>query len=168
MGKSEGMVIIYPKGDHMLRNGQYLGNSIAPLQQRSHEVSREDSHVCSMPRAAWMLQHLTISSHAPVKPGPGCRIFLAGKSHTAFSQGCLPLQWLFTASCLSHFASCHQCAWRTWHLTPCTGSPGSCSSCRHQWHPVLACYSMYLQRSQVTAAVRNVTEIFSALHKAKI
>lgn len=40
----------------------------------------------------WMLLHPTISSHALVNPGPGCGIFLAGKSHTALGHGCFPLR----------------------------------------------------------------------------
>lgn len=179
MGKSEGMVIICPAGDHTLSNGQYLSNS-SSLKWRCQKVSSKDPHACSVSRVAvmaqrhptgWMLLHPTISSHALVKPGPGCGIILAGKSHTALGHGCFPLRQLFTASCLSHFASYHQfaldtCTSRTQHLTPCLGSPGS--SCCHQWPPALARCGMYLQRSQVTAAVENVTGTFSALCKAKI
>lgn len=137
MGKSEGMVIVWPTGDHMMRDGQKEANSSASLKWRCQKVPARThtaqaavthlEHCC-------MLQHPTISSHALVKPGLGCRTFFAGKSHTVLRHGCLPLQRLFSASFLSHFASCHQfapdtCISHTWHLAPCFGSPGS--SCCH-------------------------------------
>lgn len=62
------------------------------------------------------------------KPGPGCRIFLDGKSHSAIGGGCLPPWQLFTSSRLRHFAFCHQFAPDT-----CTWPP----AWAHQDHPVV-------------------------------
>ena len=68
MGKSDGMVIICPTGDHMLRNGQDIGNSSASLKWRCQKVPSEDPHACSVPRAAVM--HLELVGCCCTPPLP--------------------------------------------------------------------------------------------------
>lgn len=140
MGKSEGMVTLCPAGDHVKEWPVFRQLFCFPKAEGTESAQRGPSCLqCASSSShalgtGWMLLHPTISSRTLVKPGLGCRIFLPGKSHAALGHGCLPSRQLFTASCLSHFASCHQfapdaCTRRTRHLTPCLGSPGS--SCCH-------------------------------------
>lgn len=82
----------------------------------------------------WVLLHPTIPVALQESQASDAGSSWLEKSQAALGHGCLPLPQLFTASCLSHFASCHKsapdtCAWHSQHLTPCLGSPAS--SCCH-------------------------------------
>lgn len=93
MGKSEGMVIVCPTGDHMIRYGQNLDNSSASLKWRCQKVpTRTQMAQAALISRTWNWLHTAAPDHfqsCSSKARPWVQDLLCWK------KPCCPLSWLF-------------------------------------------------------------------------